>query len=149
MAIDCRCPSCGANFRVAEKHAGHRIKCPKCAGLIVVPDADASKKLPMAKAIAPPRLQPPAAAAGTPPADTAEVIAEGDQAGVETSGEGFPNIVVDPGAGSPTSRRSSRRTGDKAAKSDDKAGKADGKGDKSAAKSDGGQKKPSSKDKSG
>ena len=41
------------------------------------------------------------------------------------------------------------KTGDKAAKSDDKAGKADGKGDKSAAKSDGGQKKPSSKDKSG
>lgn len=124
MAIDCRCPSCGANFRVAEKHAGHRIKCPNCAGAIVVPDAEASKKLPMAKAIAPPRLRPPVAAAGTPPADTPEVIAEGDQAGADASGGGFPNIVVDPEAGSPTTRRSSRRTGEKAAKkSQPRAGK--------------------------
>ncbi len=124
MAIDCRCPSCGANLRVAEKQAGHRVKCPKCAGAIVVPDADASKKLPMAKPIVPPRRRPPAAAAGTPPANTAEVIAEGDQAGAEASRGGFPNIVVDPEAGSPTSRRSSPRRGEKAAKkSKPRAGK--------------------------
>ena len=37
MEIRCRCPSCGASFRVADKHAGKKIKCSKCAGVMSIP----------------------------------------------------------------------------------------------------------------
>ncbi|MHC4177634.1 MAG: hypothetical protein ACYSWU_09010, partial [Planctomycetota bacterium] len=116
MAIDCHCPSCGANLKVAEKHAGHRVKCPKCTGAITVPAADAPKELPVAKPIAPPRRRPPVAAAGTPPADAAEVIADRDSTGADAAEGGFPNIVVDPQAGSPAGRPASRKTETKAAR---------------------------------
>lgn len=97
MAIDCRCPTCGTELKVAEKHAGRKVKCPRCAGVIAVGEGTAVKKLPVAEPIEPPR------------ADTAEVIAEGDQAGGDASGKGFPNIVVDPAAGSLAGRSGGRK----------------------------------------
>jgi hypothetical protein len=112
MAIDCRCPACGANLEVAEKHAGREVECPQCAGTVVVPDAQSREKLPVARPIAPPRRRPPVAPVETPPADSAEVIAGADQTAAhpaDAAGGGFPNIVVDPAAGWPAGRRGSRK----------------------------------------
>ncbi len=36
--IEFTCKSCGQKLRVEEKHAGKRIKCPKCAGVGAVPE---------------------------------------------------------------------------------------------------------------
>jgi hypothetical protein len=34
------CESCGGKFRAPDKAAGKRVKCPKCANMIQVPEAD-------------------------------------------------------------------------------------------------------------
>jgi hypothetical protein len=114
MTIHCRCPSCGAHLRVAEKHAGRRVKCPKCAGVIAVADAAPPKKLPVAKPIEPPGPCPTASEAETPPAD-AEPIMDRDQARTDPAGGGLPNIVVDPEAGPLASRRGGRKANTDAA----------------------------------
>lgn len=109
MAIDCHCSSCGANLRVAGKHAGRKVKCPKCAGVIAVPEADPPENLPVAKPVGPPHEQPADATSETPPA-TAEVIADRAGPGADSAGEAFPNIVVDSDARPTAGRRGGRRT---------------------------------------
>ena len=116
MAIDCHCPSCGANLQVAENYAGRRVRCPKCAGVIVVPQTDAPAQLPVARPIVPPRRRPPRATgvtpvppAGGPAADAAG--ASTDRASTDAAGGGLPNIVVDPEAGSLAGRRPLLRSG--------------------------------------
>ena len=39
MPIEIQCRECSRKFRVAEKYAGKRVKCPKCQGLIEIPAA--------------------------------------------------------------------------------------------------------------
>ncbi|MBN2476762.1 MAG: DUF4339 domain-containing protein [Pirellulales bacterium] len=47
MPIETRCGKCGGRFRVADKYAGKRIKCPKCQqGTIEVPATAESKPAP-------------------------------------------------------------------------------------------------------
>jgi len=37
MPIEVSCPSCSRQFRVPDKVAGKKIKCPKCQGILAVP----------------------------------------------------------------------------------------------------------------
>lgn len=34
-----KCPSCGAGLKVDDTSAGKKAKCPKCRGLVIIPDA--------------------------------------------------------------------------------------------------------------
>ena len=118
MAIECRCPSCGTSLKVAQQHAGRRVKCPKCAGVIVVPEADTPVQLPLATSTVPPRRRPPGATGVTPAppaggtsADATGVIADRDRAGSDAAGGGSLNIVIDAEAGSLAGRRGGRKTG--------------------------------------
>lgn len=38
MRIDVQCSQCQKRFRISEKFAGKRVKCPKCGGVIPVPE---------------------------------------------------------------------------------------------------------------
>lgn len=109
MAIECDCPSCGANLEVAEEHAGRKVKCPQCAGAILVAEADASKEVPVAKPIEPPPRLPPVIAPERA-AESVEMAEDSDPAGPEPAGGGLPNIMVGPPAGSPVGRRGGRTT---------------------------------------
>ncbi len=40
MPIDVECPHCHRKFRVPEKYAGKRVKCPKCEGAITIAAAE-------------------------------------------------------------------------------------------------------------
>ncbi len=40
MPITVRCEGCGRSYRANDKLAGKRVKCPKCSGVIQVPEAD-------------------------------------------------------------------------------------------------------------
>ncbi len=74
MEIACHCSSCGQGFKAGARHAGQEIKCPKCSGVIVVPDAQPSEQpaAEQGKKI-PPRRPPPLPAAnrGKPEANEA------------------------------------------------------------------------------
>lgn len=37
MTIECKCPGCGGRFRTADSAMGHRVKCPRCAAVILLP----------------------------------------------------------------------------------------------------------------
>ena len=100
MAIACRCPACRADLGVAEKLAGRKVKCPKCAGTVVVPPGEALEELPRAKPLSP---------------RGAEVIADRQQGEADAAAEGFPNIVVDTSAGPAASRTGGRKTPPKVA----------------------------------
>ena len=39
MAVEIQCGKCSKRFRVADKFAGKRVKCPNCGGPIAVPAA--------------------------------------------------------------------------------------------------------------
>lgn len=39
MEVVCRCTSCNTQFKVDEKYAGRKAKCPKCATVVFVPAA--------------------------------------------------------------------------------------------------------------
>lgn len=39
MPLEIQCPHCRRNFRVPEKYAGKRVKCPECEGTIGIPAA--------------------------------------------------------------------------------------------------------------
>ena len=54
MPIDIKCPKCNRKFRVADKFAGKRIKCPKCQGAIGISATDqpkAEEKTPPPRAV--------------------------------------------------------------------------------------------------
>ncbi len=106
MAIDCRCPSCGANLKVAEKHAGRPVPCPKCAGVVTVPGAEAPGQRPPAEPRVPPRRRPPPTAADSP-ADAVEATGDGDRSGAST--DRLPEIKVDPQTGPLAARRGRRK----------------------------------------
>jgi DNA-directed RNA polymerase subunit RPC12/RpoP len=40
MSISVACPTCGSKFRVLEKYAGNKMKCPDCGKPFAVPDTD-------------------------------------------------------------------------------------------------------------
>jgi predicted Zn finger-like uncharacterized protein len=40
MPISVVCDSCGATLKISDQFAGRKVKCPKCAGVIIVPAAD-------------------------------------------------------------------------------------------------------------
>ncbi len=64
MPIEVKCPSCQRKFRVPDKAAGKRIKCPKCTGAISVPAGQA----PAASGGAPASTAPAVAPAPSTPA---------------------------------------------------------------------------------
>lgn len=39
MPIRCRCPACETQFRIDDKYAGKRARCPKCSQIVSVPQA--------------------------------------------------------------------------------------------------------------
>lgn len=39
MAITVACPACVQACSVADEHAGMQVRCPKCGGVIQVPNA--------------------------------------------------------------------------------------------------------------
>ena len=39
MPLEIQCPHCRRKFRVPEKYAGKRVKCPQCEGTIGIPAA--------------------------------------------------------------------------------------------------------------
>jgi predicted Zn finger-like uncharacterized protein len=43
--IKIHCENCGQKFRVQDKHAGKKVKCPKCKNIIVIPEAHASSSV--------------------------------------------------------------------------------------------------------
>ncbi len=100
MSILCRCLSCDATFKVDEKYAGRKAKCPGCAAVINIPTAepatkeggdqrDESRVPPRAKPA--PKRKPPIVAISqtAPPADfpvpTAPMEAPSQQASSENS----------------------------------------------------------------
>lgn len=56
MPIETKCQKCGRKFRVPEKFAGKRVKCPKCQGTIEIPaGAQAAAEQPAAPASTSPK----------------------------------------------------------------------------------------------
>lgn len=39
MPLDFHCPECSTGLRVKEEHAGKKMKCPKCAKIVPIPQA--------------------------------------------------------------------------------------------------------------
>ena len=65
MGIRCYCPDCNARFEIHAKHAGSRVKCPKCGGAIQVPAAPKESVPP--PAVKRKATPPPIAEHGAPP----------------------------------------------------------------------------------
>lgn len=46
MPIDIRCTGCRQKFRVADRHAGREVDCPKCGEKMTIPGGDSDKSAP-------------------------------------------------------------------------------------------------------
>ncbi|MBN2024608.1 MAG: biopolymer transporter ExbD [Pirellulales bacterium] len=57
MSIQFSCSQCGQAMRVDDRHAGAKVRCPRCGGLTVAPAA-VERAAPAAKAPPPPSLDP-------------------------------------------------------------------------------------------
>jgi predicted Zn finger-like uncharacterized protein len=40
MPLDVKCPGCSAAFKVKDEHAGKKMKCPKCAKIVSIPQKE-------------------------------------------------------------------------------------------------------------
>jgi predicted Zn finger-like uncharacterized protein len=60
MPIQLACPSCAKQFRVADEHAGKKVKCPNCQTIFQVPSPKGDSPLPN-YAYPPTPVQPPTA----------------------------------------------------------------------------------------
>jgi predicted Zn finger-like uncharacterized protein len=43
MPLEFKCPACQAALRVKDEHAGKKMKCPKCAKVIAIPEKQAEE----------------------------------------------------------------------------------------------------------
>ena len=64
MAIDLSCSSCQSVLRVAEEHAGKKVRCPNCGNLTLIP-AQSTTQMPPSAATSDP-LSSPFSAPGNP-----------------------------------------------------------------------------------
>ena len=81
MAIEVRCPA-GHRLAVEDRHAGKRLRCPKCQKIVAVPKLDQTE---VSKPLSPPPLPP-----RTKPSATVEAASPAsDLAAVQTSAEGY------------------------------------------------------------
>lgn len=46
MPIRCRCPACETQFRIDDKYAGKRARCPKCSQIVQVPQPPIREEVP-------------------------------------------------------------------------------------------------------
>ena len=95
MKLLCPCPACGTQFRVDEKFAGRKTRCPSCAAELVVPQASAADLT--AEIVTQPKAPAPAASRAAPAAGR-PVAALGRAAPAAGSSAGRPVPVATPAA---------------------------------------------------
>jgi hypothetical protein len=45
MPIEVKCPGCNVGFRVKDEHAGKKMKCPRCAKIVSIPEKAADDEV--------------------------------------------------------------------------------------------------------
>ncbi len=78
MSILCRCSSCDAKFKVDEKYAGRKAKCPRCATVTEIPSVPSGGNTPLGLAgnVAPHEsATPPTGATRVPPVSVKPPVA--------------------------------------------------------------------------